>query len=158
MDDIIKKVYHGYNNYYDLKNKFYDFLSKELRNEPNKIQFLKQLISNLELEYVEEQKNCKKPNCTCKLDLKETAIKIINVKINEIEKDKLINHFVNVDNSINKNIVKDSNGVTINQNSNNHINLENKENWFKKNVKYIYYTGAVVIGGYSLYKWILSLF
>lgn len=158
MEDIIEKVYHGFNNHYDLKNNFYDYLSKELRNEPNKIEFLNQLISELESRYSKEQQKCKRENCNCMVELKNNAVKIIKSKIKEMEeKGKPI---VSIDNSVNKNVVSDSVGITINQNSNNDINAsENKkESWFKRNVKYIYYTAGVVAFGYAFYKWLLPLF
>lgn len=58
-----------------------------------------------------------------------------------------------IDNSVNKNGSID---VSINQNSNNGAN-SSEESWFKKNVKYIYYTSAVISLGYAFYKWLLPL-
>lgn len=81
---LVEKIYSGYTNYGDLKNKFYDLLTKELRNEPDKLEFLNQLILDVELVYPEKEKRCTKPECTCILDLKDGAIKIIKSKINDI--------------------------------------------------------------------------
>lgn len=159
MKNIIEKIYHGFNNSYDLKNKFYDYLTKELRNEPNKLDLLNQLISEVELEYINHQKDCKILDKNCEyFNCKENAVKIIKAKIKEIEKEEAYKPTINIDNSTNKNVVSDSIGVIINQNSNNHINSENKENWFKKNIKLVYYTGGVIAGCYAFYKWLLPLF
>jgi hypothetical protein len=156
MNDIIEKVYHGFNNHYDLKNNFYDYLSKELRNEPNKIEFLNQLILKVESEYPKEQQKCNKQNCECKLELKNNAIKIMKSKIQEIEERG--KPTLAIDNSVNKNVVQGSTGVYINQNSNNNINSEDKkESWVKRNIKYIYYTAGVIAFGYAFYKWLLPL-
>lgn len=157
MNDIIEKVYHGFNNHYDLKENFYDYLSKELRNEPNKIEFLNRLISELESTYPKKQQTCKKENCNCMLKLKNNAVKIAKSKIKEMEENS--KPTVSIDNSVNKNVVSGSIGVSINQNSNNGVNSsENKkESWFKRNVKYIYYTAGVIAFGYAFYKWLLPL-
>lgn len=159
MNSVAEEVFHGYNNHFDLKNKFYDFLTKELRNEIDKIEFLKETILNIESKYLVHQQKCKLSDDECgKFLMKEAAIKIINSKIKEIENDNRVDQIINIDNSSNKNVVSDSIGVIINQNSNNHINSDTKENWFKKNIKFIYYTLAVIGICYSFYKWILPLF
>ncbi len=154
---IVEKIYDGYNNFHDLKNKFYDDLTKELRNEPDKIEFLKRLIIDVESIYPEKLKRCKTPDCNCMLDLKESAIKIINSKISEITKeneDKTIMN-VSVDNSTNKNVINYSSGVTITQSADINAGVEHKESWLKINIKFFYYAAGSIAFIYAFIHWVL---
>jgi len=150
IENIVSDVYDGkYNNHLHLEEKFRDDLEKKLRNEPNKNHFLESLKQSLILESDKHMVNCKEKDCRYSLN-KNSSIKIIDAILNGMkENEKSI--ITNIDNSINKNVISNSNGVNVNQNT----NLDPKENWFKKNVKYFYYTGGSIVLIYGFYKWIL---
>jgi hypothetical protein len=153
IKDIVSDVYDGkYNNHFHLEENFRDDLEKKLRNEPNKNQFLESLKQTLILESDKHLTDCKEKDCRYSLN-KNSSIKIIDAILNDM-KEKEKQDTINIDYSINKNIVSNSTGVNINQNT----NTESKENWFKKNVKYFYYTGGSIGLIYGFYKWILPLF
>lgn len=152
IEDIVSDVYEGkYNNHFDLEQRFRSDLEKRLRNEPNRTQFLDSLKQALILESDNHKNECNEKDCKYSLN-KNSSVKIINAVLNDMkdkEKDKQV--ITNIDNSINKNIVNSSNGVNINQS----LNFEKEESWFKRNVHYIYYTGAIVVSVFSFFKWVL---
>lgn len=151
IEYIVIKVYQGYNNNFDLEKKFRNDLEEKLKNEPNKSEFLESLKQAIILENDKHLVECKEKNCNYFL-LRESSIKIINALLNEIKENE--KPVINIsDNSINKNIINNSSDININQNTSSEL----KENWFKKNVKYFYYTGGSIALIYGFYKWVLPL-
>jgi hypothetical protein len=148
MENIVDKIFGGYNNHYDLEKRFYDDLVKRLRNEPNKIEFLLNLKQMIDVEFGKHNSKCKEDECGYP-KLKEKSINIIDAIIQEKMEQKEIKQIINNDNSVNKINVTDSKGVNITQN----INNENK-NWFKKNIHYIYYSLAILGIVYTFIKWV----
>jgi hypothetical protein len=153
MEHIVDKIFGGYNNHYDLENRFYDDLSIRLRNEPNKIDFLNKLKELIEIELIKHNENCTEEKCSYP-KLRDISIKIIDSIIEEKMEQKEIKHIINNDNSINKIDISNSKDVNVKQS----INSEHKENWFLKNIKYVYYLLGVLGFIYSFFKWILPLF
>lgn len=153
IENIVSDVYEGkYNNHLHLEQNFRDDLEKKLRNEPNKNQFLESLKQVLILESDKHLAKCQEKDCRYTLN-KNSSIKIIDAILNDMKENKN-QSIISIDNSNNKNIINDSIGVNINQNA----NSESKENWFKKNIKYFYYTAGLIALLYGFYKWILPLF
>ena len=153
MEHIVDKIFGGYNNHYDLENKFHSYLSIRLRNEPNKIDFLNKLKESIEIELNNHNENCTEEKC-CYPKLRDVSIKIIDSIIEEKMEQKEIKHIINNDNSVNKIDISNSSDINIKQS----VNSEHKENWFLKNIKYVYYLLGVFGFIYSFFKWILPLF
>lgn len=82
MKHIVDKVFQGYNNHYDLKNNFYNYLSEKIRNEPNKIKFLNKLKKLIKIEFDNHNKKCEEKDCGYP-KLKDVSIKIIDSLIVE---------------------------------------------------------------------------
>lgn len=81
MKYFIEKIY-SYNNEIDLGNRFYDDLIKRLRNEPDKIEFLKELQSGVEEKCENHEKECDKSDCGY-VKMNIAAVKIIKSVIQE---------------------------------------------------------------------------